>query len=80
LGLLIGLAVPPAGHLGRSDHAPFWNHGIPALMLTDTANFRNPHYHQSTDLPRTLDYERLATVTAATAATAISWPDAQRTV
>ncbi|MFI6858179.1 M28 family peptidase [Streptomyces sp. NPDC050416] len=80
LGLLIGLAVPPAGHLGRSDHAPFWNRGIPALMLTDTANFRNPHYHRSTDLPRTLDYERLAAVTAATAATAISWPDARRTV
>ncbi|WP_151481111.1 M28 family peptidase [Streptomyces albicerus] len=80
LGLLIGLAVPPAGHLGRSDHAPFWNRGIPALMLTDTANFRNPHYHRSTDLPSTLDYERLATVTAATAATAVSWPDAGRTV
>jgi acetylornithine deacetylase/succinyl-diaminopimelate desuccinylase-like protein len=74
-GLLIGLAVPPTGHLGRSDHAPFWNRRIPALMLTDTANFRNPHYHQSTDLPRTLDYERLAAVTAATAAAAVSWPD-----
>jgi hypothetical protein len=48
-------------------------------MLTDTANFRNPHYHRSTDLPRTLDYERLAAVTAATTATAVSWPDARRT-
>ncbi|MFD7283049.1 M28 family peptidase [Streptomyces sp. NPDC059862] len=80
LGLLIGLAVPPAGHLGRSDHAPFWNRGIPALMVTDTANFRNPHYHRSTDVPRTLDYERLAAVAAATAMTAVSWPDARRTV
>ncbi|MFF4902794.1 M28 family peptidase [Streptomyces sp. NPDC001068] len=75
LGLLIGLAVPPAGHLGRSDHAPYWNRGIPALMLTDTANFRNPHYHRSTDLPDTLDYQRLASVTAATAVTAVTWPD-----
>ncbi|MFJ5035979.1 M28 family peptidase [Streptomyces sp. NPDC088560] len=76
LGMVIGLAVPPAGHLGRSDHAPFWNRGIPALMLTDTANFRNPHYHRATDVPGTLDYERLASVTAATAVTAVSWPDA----
>lgn len=74
LGLLIGLAVPPAGHLGRSDHAPFWNRRIPALMLTDTANFRNPHYHRATDVPATLDFARLASVTAATAATAASWP------
>ncbi|KUN18208.1 peptidase M28 [Streptomyces antibioticus] len=75
LGLLIGLAVPPANHLGRSDHAPFWNRGIPALMLTDTANFRNPHYHRSTDVPRTLDYDRLIAVTAATALTAATWPE-----
>ncbi|MEU1268532.1 M28 family peptidase [Streptomyces sp. NPDC005799] len=77
LGLLIGLAVPPANHLGRSDHAPFWNRGIPALMLTDTANFRNPHYHRSTDVPGTLDYDRLATVATATAETAVSWSDAE---
>ncbi|MEV7080856.1 M28 family peptidase [Streptomyces sp. NPDC093516] len=74
LGLLIGLAVPPANHLGRSDHAPFWNRRVPALMLTDTANFRNPHYHRSTDVPRTLDYHRLTAVTAATALTATAWP------
>ncbi|WP_399895960.1 M28 family peptidase [Streptomyces sp. BBFR51] len=73
-GLLIGLAVPPVNHLGRSDHAPFWNRRIPALMLTDTANFRNPHYHRPTDVPGTLDFERLAAVTAATVTTAVSWP------
>lgn len=76
LGLLVGLAVPPANHLGRSDHAPFWNRGIPALMLTDTANFRNPHYHRSTDRPGTLDYERLAAVSEATAMTAVWWSTA----
>ncbi|MEV0471264.1 M28 family peptidase [Streptomyces prunicolor] len=74
LGMLIGVAVPPANHLGRSDHASFWNQRIPALMLTSTANFRNPHYHQSTDTPETLDYQRLAAVTLATAATAVQWP------
>jgi hypothetical protein len=29
----------------RSDHAAFWEYDQPALMLTDSANFRNPHYH-----------------------------------
>jgi hypothetical protein len=34
--------------------------------VTDTANFRNPHYHRSSDKPATLDYETLADVTVAT--------------
>lgn len=40
----------------RSDHVPFWKRGTPALMWTDTANFRNPNYHRGTDTPDTLDY------------------------
>lgn len=51
--------------LRRSDHAPFWDAGIPALMWTDTAEFRNPHYHQPTDTPETLDYPFLLAVTRA---------------
>ncbi|WP_223787226.1 M28 family metallopeptidase [Marinicella meishanensis] len=39
----------------RSDHAPFWDLGVDALFLTDGANFRTPHYHQSTDRLATLD-------------------------
>lgn len=39
------LEVPLAIDLRRSDHAPFWDAGIPAVMLTDTANFRSPSYH-----------------------------------
>jgi Zn-dependent M28 family amino/carboxypeptidase len=50
-------------HVLRSDHAPFWREGIPALMWTDTAEFRNPHYHRPTDTPETLDYDFLAGVT-----------------
>ncbi|MER7108707.1 M28 family peptidase [Streptomyces sp. NPDC000229] len=73
-GALAGLAVPPLAHLDRSDHAAFWNLGIPALMLTDTANFRNPHYHRPSDTPDTLDHRRLAAVAVATAATAATWP------
>jgi Zn-dependent M28 family amino/carboxypeptidase len=49
--------------LRRSDHAPFWDGGYPAFMWTDTSEFRNPHYHQPTDTPDTLDYEFLAKVT-----------------
>ncbi len=46
-----------------SDHSNFWDQGFPALMLTDTSFLRNPHYHQPSDLPETLDYERMADLT-----------------
>lgn len=49
-----GLA-PLVGDLTRSDHTPFWLEGGTALFLTDTANFRNPHYHQDSDTLDTLD-------------------------
>ncbi len=50
-----------------SDHAPFWIHGFKAIMITDTAPFRNPHYHQSTDTPDRLNYEKMARVVAGVA-------------
>lgn len=43
----------------RSDHAPFWDVGVGAVMVTDTANLRTPHYHQPTDRPETLDRDFL---------------------
>jgi len=43
-----------------SDHASFWDVGIPALMVTDTAYFRNPNYHNPGDRPETLDYRFMA--------------------
>jgi hypothetical protein len=46
--------------VGWSDHWSFWQEGYPAVMATDTATFRNPFYHRSTDTPGTLDYPRLA--------------------
>jgi aminopeptidase YwaD len=46
----------------RSDHAPFWDLGYPAIMVTDTADLRNPHYHQTTDTLDTLDLEFLTKV------------------
>jgi Zn-dependent M28 family amino/carboxypeptidase len=45
-----------------SDHASFWEQGYPALMLTDTALYRYPHYHSAADTPDKVDYERLARV------------------
>lgn len=46
----------------RSDHAPFMALGVPAVMVTDTANFRNPNYHRATDTPETIDADRFAAV------------------
>jgi Zn-dependent M28 family amino/carboxypeptidase len=51
-----------------SDHWSFGKFGYPALMVTDTAFYRNPHYHAPSDLPHSLDYERMAKVTAGLAA------------
>ncbi len=56
-----GLAAPPLiPGLALSDHASFWHHGYPAVMNTDTAFFRNPHYHRPSDRPATLDFPRMA--------------------
>jgi hypothetical protein len=54
--------------LRLSDQFPYWDEGIPALMLTDTALFRNPNYHRSSDLPETLDYSIMAMITKQVAA------------
>jgi Zn-dependent M28 family amino/carboxypeptidase len=47
----------------RSDHWSFRQHGFPALMVTDTAFNRYPHYHLASDTPEKLDYQRMAQVT-----------------
>jgi len=57
--------------LVRSDHAPFWRAGIPALFLTDSADFRNPYYHTPADTIDKLDFDFLERVCRATVATAI---------
>jgi Zn-dependent M28 family amino/carboxypeptidase len=60
------LAVPGKGELipavRLSDHAPFWDAGYPALMLTDTAMYRNPHYHSASDTLDTLNIDFIAKV------------------
>jgi Zn-dependent M28 family amino/carboxypeptidase len=56
---VITLPLPTFGGLApdlvRSDHAPFWKKGIGAVLVTDTANFRNPHYHQASDTVETIN-------------------------
>ncbi len=63
---VVSYAVPLHGYLipqsRFSDHASFWNRGIPAIMLTDTAMFRNPNYHTICDTHETLDFDFMANV------------------
>jgi Zn-dependent M28 family amino/carboxypeptidase len=60
-----GVAAPASiPGVDWSDHASFWEAGHPALMITDTAPFRYPHYHTAFDTPDKIDYERLARVVA----------------
>jgi hypothetical protein len=43
-----------------SDHASFWSKGYRAVMLTDSAFYRNPHYHLPSDTMKTLDFSYMA--------------------
>jgi Zn-dependent M28 family amino/carboxypeptidase len=65
LGLLApdDVGYPGVGDFRRSDQAPYWARGIPALFITDTADFRNHNYHTEEDTPEKLDYQFLASVT-----------------
>ena len=58
-----GASLPAAiPGIGWSDHWAFWQFGYPAIMVTDTAPFRYPDYHEPTDTPDKLDYDRFALV------------------
>ncbi len=46
-----------------SDHRNYWEYEYPAVMVTDTSFYRNPHYRRASDRPETLNYENLAEVT-----------------
>jgi len=56
---VLTLPIPLKGLLTpdtlRSDHAPFWYQGIGAVLVTDTANLRSPHYHQASDTPKKIE-------------------------
>ena len=56
---VLPLVVPGTGEMmpdtRRSGHSPFWDSGFRAVMVTDTANLRNPNYHEPTDTLETLN-------------------------
>jgi Zn-dependent M28 family amino/carboxypeptidase len=63
--------VAPVEHLGaaaRSDHVPYWAGGFRGVMVTDTSDYRNPHYHLLSDTLDTLDVAFAARVTVAVTA------------
>ena len=70
---VISVAVPGNGQIApdlrRSDHSIFWDAGIPALMLTDASEFRNPYYHTVNDTIGNLNMTFLSRVVQASVAT-----------
>jgi hypothetical protein len=67
VGGLLKRTAPGVRNFSRSDHVPFWEAGIPAIMVTDTANSRYADYHQPTDTHEKLDYDRVAAIVVAAA-------------
>jgi Zn-dependent M28 family amino/carboxypeptidase len=57
-----GALAPWLTGVSWSDHWSFWQEGYPALMVTDTAPFRYPHYHSPQDTPAQIHYDTLARV------------------
>lgn len=58
-----GAAMPATlPGIGWSDHWSFWQHGYSAVMVTDTAVFRDPNYHQESDIVDNIDFDKLARV------------------
>lgn len=51
--------------IGWSDHWSYWQAGYPAIMVTDSAPYRDPNYHTPRDTPDKLDYDRMTRVVAA---------------
>ncbi|MBF0371336.1 MAG: M20/M25/M40 family metallo-hydrolase [Magnetococcales bacterium] len=65
-----GLAAPSfIPGVDWSDHASFWEYDIPAVMITDTAPYRYPHYHQPEDTPDKIDYAAFTRVVSGLADT-----------
>jgi aminopeptidase YwaD len=79
---LVPLIVPGNGETlpdaRRSDHTAFWEQGFPAVMLTDTADFRNPHYHQPSDTFETLNLVFMSSVAAGVTAAVLALAGVRR--
>ena len=61
------LKAPMKWGVGRSDHASYWKFGYDALMITNTADYRNPNYHKSSDTMETLNIPKMMEVINTTA-------------
>lgn len=58
-----GIAAPAfIPGINWSDHWSFWKQGYPAVMITDTALYRYPHYHTPQDTPDKVDYDKMVYV------------------
>ena len=58
----VSFTAPRDAGIDASDQRSYWDLGIPAVMVTDTSDVRNPHYHAPGDTPATLGYGRMARV------------------
>jgi hypothetical protein len=56
IGKILGRKIPLVRQFDRSNHAHFWQAGLPAIMITDTEDFRYTYYYKLTDIPDRLDY------------------------
>ena len=71
---VVTLNAPPVVlGIDFSDHWSFHKFGYKAFMVTDTAFYRNPHYHAPSDLPETLDFRRMAKVVEGLAGAVKEW-------
>ena len=61
------IKAPLKWGVNRSDHASYWKYNYDALMITNTANYRNHNYHKSSDTMETLDIPKMMKVIDATA-------------
>lgn len=68
-------ALPILAGVDFSDHLSYWNEGFSALMITDTAFYRNPYYHSAGDTADRLDYARMAKVVQGVYAVAQRYAD-----
>ena len=60
---VVAAALPAmVSAIWRSDHGNYWLAGYNAVMITDTSEFRTPHYHLPSDTIDTLDFDRMAGV------------------
>ncbi|MEM8835200.1 MAG: M20/M25/M40 family metallo-hydrolase [Planctomycetota bacterium] len=70
-------AASDSPHASRGDHAAFWWSGYPAIAMSDTSEYRDPHYHKPTDRAENLNYNEMARLAEGFIATIIELADAE---